>query len=374
MAASKLIIYTLSQAFNQWIAVVKKDSSAPTLHEGHRSDVKRNHERQRMFSSGHKHDALLSTTLRLSVEYIRLIVESDIKGPVDEADAMTNKLPSLVLIAGSWHQGTCYARIIEPLQQRCKIRCTAVTLPPTMGDRETSFKDDVDAAREAIMREISQGQDVVVVAHSFGGMVGNSAIKGLGHSKKANPHQTATNGGVIGLILIASGFTLTGLAFMDPMFGIPPPSWKINKETGFADLVTSPRELFYHDLSQDDAEYWVSQLVPQNLKTMFEGGEHAYAGWMDVPTWFIGTIEDRGLPVMIQRMQVGMARAMGGDITHRELQSSHSPFLSMPEECVAIILQALEDFTGETVGRAVSLEAPKEDYKQHAVVPAVQIL
>lgn len=230
------------------------------------------------------------------------------------------------------------------------------------------------AARDAITRETSQGKNVVVVDDSFGGMVDNSAIKGLSRSKGANSHRNSTDGVVIGLILIASCFTLTGLAFMDPMFGIPPPSWKINKETGFADLVTSPRELFYHDLSRDDAEYWVSQLVPQNLKTMFEGGEHAYAGWKDVPTWYIGTIEDEGLPVMIQRMQVAMARAMDGKIVHRELQSSHSPFLSMPEECVGIIVEAIEDFTGETVRKTMSSEAPREDGKLNAIVPTVRLL
>lgn len=58
---------------------------------------------------------------------------------------------------------------------------------------------------------------------------------------------------------------------------------------------------------------------------MVEGGEHAYSGWQDVPVWYIGTIEDRGFSVIIQRMQVNMARAMGGNIMHCELQSSHSP-------------------------------------------------
>lgn len=173
--------------------------------------------------------------------------------------ANTHGLPGLVLIAGSWHQCKCYERVIEPLEQRYKIKCTAVTLPSTTGDPRSTFKDHFDAACDAIMRETSQGTDVVLVAYSFGGMVDNSAIKGLSPAKRAEFHKASTNGAVIGLILIASGFTLTGLAFKDPMFGIPPPSWKINMETGFADLVISPRELFYHDLPAEDAEYWASQ-------------------------------------------------------------------------------------------------------------------
>jgi hypothetical protein len=59
-----------------------------------------------------------------------------------------------------------------------------------------------------------------------GGIFGNSAIKGFAKTKDAQP-STATDphsqGNVIGLVLIASGFTLTGLTFIDPFFGYPPP-------------------------------------------------------------------------------------------------------------------------------------------------------
>lgn len=153
---------------------------------------------------------------------------------------------------------------------------------------------------------------------------------------------------------------------MDPFFGRPPPSWRVNSATGYAELVTPPRELFYHDLPAEEAEFWVSQLTTQSLKALFEGGEYTHAGWKDVPVWYIGTIEDRGLPVVAQRMQVGMAREMGGSVTHRELQTSHSPFLSQPEVTVSIILEAVEEFTGKSrgdestmSGRGAAIAVPK---------------
>ncbi|OJJ94732.1 hypothetical protein ASPACDRAFT_65005 [Aspergillus aculeatus ATCC 16872] len=260
--------------------------------------------------------------------------------------------PTLVLIPGSWHQPTCYDPIIQLLQGEYQLNCVSITLPSTTGNPNATFKDDLDAARAAITHETAQGRNVVVVAHSYGGMVGNSAIKGFTGTQSDSP----TSGSVIGLILIASGFTLTGLAFMDPFFGHPPPSWRVNRETGYAELVTPPRELFYHDLPPEEAEVWVSQLTTQSLKALFEGGEFAYAGWQDVPVWYLGTVEDRGLPVVAQRMQVGMARAMGARVEHRELRTSHSPFLSQPEATVAIILEAVEAFAGVSV--TVRDEAP----------------
>ncbi|KAF2652760.1 alpha/beta-hydrolase [Lophiostoma macrostomum CBS 122681] len=297
------------------------------------------------------------------------------------------KSPTLVFVPGSWHKPICYSKIVSILQDQHALRCVTISLPSTSGIPSATFKEDVDTARHVIAAEISQQRDVVVVAHSYGGMVGNSAIKGFARlqSDGKSPFQQSTasdiavsesDGHVIGLILIASGFTLTGLSFMDPFFGHPPPAWRINTETGFADIVVPPGELFYHDLPKDEQDYWVSQLTPQSLKSLFEGGEHSYAGWQDVPTWYIGTIEDRGLPVVVQRMQVGMARGMGGLIEHRELQTSHSPFLSQPQVVVDVIQEAIERFAS-VISRKESTSYHSKrfgvDTKQ-IIVPSVRIV
>ncbi|OJJ61427.1 hypothetical protein ASPSYDRAFT_43362 [Aspergillus sydowii CBS 593.65] len=252
--------------------------------------------------------------------------------------------PTLIFIPGSWHKPTCYNKVTKPLQDQHHLKCIAITLPSTTGTPAATFKDDIDAVRDAISAETTQGRNVVVLAHSYGGMVGNSAIKGFTCPKNTDDHSDPNQGSVIGLVLIASGFTFTGLAFMDPFFGHPPPFWRVNAETGFAEITADPRELFYHDLPAEEGEYWVSQLASQSLKSLFEGGEHSYSGWLDVPVWYIGTVEDRGLPVVVQRMQMGMGRAMGADVVHRELRTSHSPFLSQPDETVGIILEAVEAF------------------------------
>ncbi|KAF1359446.1 alpha/beta-hydrolase [Lizonia empirigonia] len=251
-------------------------------------------------------------------------------------------LPTLVFVPGAWHRPACYIKVIDALRERYHLESIAITLPSTTGNPEATFKEDLDTARTAIASETAEGRNVVVIAHSYGGMVANSAIQDF----TPRPSQNASTGHVVGLVLIASGFTLTGLSFMDPLFGIPPPSWRVNKETGFADIVTPPRQLFYHDLSEDEAGVWVSQLTSQSLKALFEGGEHAYAGWRHVPVWYIGTIEDQGLPVVFQRMHVGMAREMGALVEHRELRSSHSPFLSQPNEVVELLVKATAAFTG----------------------------
>lgn len=52
--------------------------------------------------------------------------------------------------------------------------------------------------------------------------------------------------------------------------------------------------------------------------------------------------------MVVQRVAVGMARAMGGGgvMRHFELESSHSPFLSRPGEVVGVIVQAVREGGG----------------------------
>jgi pimeloyl-ACP methyl ester carboxylesterase len=276
--------------------------------------------------------------------------------------------PTLLFIPGAWHKPQCYDKIINLLQNEHSFKCISITLSSTSDNPEATFRDDIDVARNVILSETTAGRDVIVIAHSYGGMVGNSCIKGLTRPDPNTNHSTSPKGYVIALVLIASGFTITGLAFMDPLFGIPPPFWRVNKETGFAELTTDNRKLFYHDLPREEGEYWVSQLTTQSLKALFEGGEHAYAGWKDVPTWYIGTVEDKGLPVVIQRIQVGAARGQGGVVHHMELPTSHSPFLSMPAEVVASILQAAKAVGGSQ--QRVDMDADLKSFE----LPEVRVL
>lgn len=236
---------------------------------------------------------------------------------------------------------------MKTLREQHSSTCTFFSLPFTSDDPNATFKDDLSACRNAISSETSRGRDVVLVAYSHGGMVANSAIRDFISS---SPGQGRIIGRIIGLVFIASGFTLTGLSFMDPLFHIPPPMRRVNKVTGFAEIIKPPAQLFYHDLPAEEGKEWVAQLTPQSLKSLFEGGEYSYAGWQDVPVWDIGTIEDKGLPVVVQRAHVGMARSMGASVVHKEFRSSHSPFLSQSDEVVQLLLDAASAFAGKVAG------------------------
>jgi pimeloyl-ACP methyl ester carboxylesterase len=234
---------------------------------------------------------------------------------------------------------------ISSLMEAQDYKCVRKALPSTLSNPSSTYLQDIQAVREAIVAETTQGRNVVVVVHSYGGIVGCSAIKGLTRPKqevsssKENPF-----GHVVGIVMIATGFVQAGLCFLDGFGGKPPPQWKADLETGFATIVVDPRDMFYHDLPMEEGNYWVERLTKQALKPMMEGGEHSYEGWRDVPVWFLATVEDKGLPIQTQRYFVQAAKDTGADITLREINSSHSPMLSRPKETADFILEAVASF------------------------------
>lgn len=132
--------------------------------------------------------------------------------------AMSHK-PTLVFVPGAWHKASIWSKVASILQTQ-QYKCVCVDLPSTASNPSATFLDDVTAVRNSIIAETTQGRDVVVVVHSYGGQVGNSAIKGLAKPREAGTSSvTGQTGHVIGLTMIASGFTPTGVAFLEGFGG-----------------------------------------------------------------------------------------------------------------------------------------------------------
>ncbi|KAF7557082.1 hypothetical protein G7Z17_g905 [Cylindrodendrum hubeiense] len=248
--------------------------------------------------------------------------------------------PSIVFVPGAWHIPETWGKVTTELEAH-QYKCAAVALPTTLS-ASANFADDVKAVQDKIVAETSQGRNVVVVTHSYGGAVGASALKGLTLPKTG---ASTESGHVIGFMLIASGFMVTGVTFLEGLGGKPPPIWKEDTDTGLAVFTVDPRDLFYHDLPEEEGKYWVEKLQNQSMKAFTEGYEAGYAGWKDVPVWYLATTDDHSHPLEVQKHFVKIAQDDGGDVTIREIDSSHSPMLSKPKETADIIIEAATAFT-----------------------------
>lgn len=72
---------------------------------------------------------------------------------------MTQK-PTFVLVPGAWHTAETWSKVTSLLEAE-QYPCVAITLPSTLSDPTSSFLDDIEAVRDAIKVETSQGRWVV---------------------------------------------------------------------------------------------------------------------------------------------------------------------------------------------------------------------
>lgn len=258
---------------------------------------------------------------------------------------MTSKT-AFILVPGAWHTASTWDKVTRLLEEKGHA-AIAVTLPSTSGDPAATFGDDVTHVRDLILSEVRRGRNVVVVVHSYGGVVGESAIRGVPTAGRPSPD--TTHGKVIGLALMATGFSKANMSFIDGFGGKPPPVWRADDESGFVVFTegTDPAELFYHDLpTEEEKQHWVSKLTKQSIKSLYEGGEHSYEGWHDVPSWVLMTTKDRPLPLEAQKMMMQTAVDAGASVEVREIDSGHSPMLAKPEETASFLTEAAAALAG----------------------------
>ena len=252
--------------------------------------------------------------------------------------------PTLIFVPGAWHTPESWAKVI-PLMEAQGYRCIEVWLPTVNSNPPKHLEDDIKAVREAIQSETSKGNDVVLVPHSYGGAVASSALKGLTEPKLQDATSSKPSSGrILGMAMLASFFVPTGWTFLASLGGEFPPWWKPNPETGLADITVDRAQLFYNtDLPPEDASYWAMKTGTHPAAAFLEGAEHMYAGWMDVPVWFLACTEDLSVPVEIQRMLIQGAKDAGANVTSKEIQSGHGAMLCRPKDVADFITEALAD-------------------------------
>lgn len=114
---------------------------------------------------------------------------------------MSTTKPTFVLAPGAWHKETCYS----PAQQLLESRgypVEAVEYPSVGAEPPTKgLTDDANAVRAVLQRLADEGKEIVLVVHSYGGLVGANAVEGLGYKQRA---KEGKKGGVITFVYLTA--------------------------------------------------------------------------------------------------------------------------------------------------------------------------
>jgi pimeloyl-ACP methyl ester carboxylesterase len=225
--------------------------------------------------------------------------------------------PTIVLVHGAWADSSGWNDSVQQLQHRgYDVLGVATPLRSLHGDA---------AYLSSVLDSIAG--PIVLVGHSYGGMVLTNAATG-------NPNIKA-------LVYIAAfapdqGEKQIDLILMNPGSEIGPNTLTVRPYPGGLDSYITPsvfRRVFAHDVSERTAAVMAATQRPFELGILEElSGPPA---WTTIPSWYLVATEDRAIPPATQRF---MAQRAGATIA--EVRASHVPMISRPSAVTNLILDA----------------------------------
>ena len=242
----------------------------------------------------------------------------------------TAKEPVILIVPGAYLPPESWAPFTKALSEAgFEAYCPRL---PTVGDvrpPKHTFADDVKAVRKEAIEIATKERNIIVLAHSYGGMVASEALdEGLcAHSR---PPFT---GGVIKIVLLNAWLPLKGTCLKD-ILGTH--GWKSNCDIAFNEdgtvWIKNAADVFFNDIESPSR---VEELVRSTLTHNWTIAEAKISTtpWQDVPTTYIHCKRDRTIWPEVQESMVRDAVLIGGarGLRTETLDAGHMPFLSMPE-------------------------------------------
>jgi pimeloyl-ACP methyl ester carboxylesterase len=172
---------------------------------------------------------------------------------------------------------------------------------------------DAEAVKQAVERV---GEPVVLVGHSYGGMVIT---------------ELADHPAVAHSVYLAAFWPQRGRSLMNLVAGGPPPTWMSPREDGTlrtTDDLEVLRQAVCGDVEQERAYANLRRLLPQSIASHTDFSTAPDRGH---PTTYIICEQDQAVPPVAQEQMAAAA-----DHRHR-LPSSHQLMASMPDELAEVL-------------------------------------
>lgn len=281
----------------------------------------------------------------------------------------TQGKPAFVLVHGSWHGGWCYAKVIPHLV-KAGHRVVAVDLPGHALDAKfpksyltRPLDAEAFATEPSPVRDIKLDDYVKTIVSTIDELTadGSGPVIQLGHSMGGLPI-TAVGEAVPDKIRKLVYLT----AFM-PASGVPGGAYSRTPENAGAkagaaikgdpakigalrfdtassdpEYVAKLKAAFAADISDEEFQAMCHFLTPDDPAAPFGAPINTTVErWGKIPRAYIHCTEDYAIRLPLQQKYVELADAFvpNNKTEIVTLNSSHSPFLSMPAELAAVLLK-----------------------------------
>ncbi|MGW7683207.1 alpha/beta fold hydrolase [Kribbella sp. NPDC054772] len=230
--------------------------------------------------------------------------------------------PVVVLVHGAFAESASWNGVVERLQAR-SIETVAVANPLRSLEGDAQYVRDVIAGI---------GKPVVLVGHSYGGMVitqaasDNDAVRSLVYVCAFAPDHGET---AFQLSLQFPGSTLG-----DALNAYPVSSGG-NELAIRADVF---RTQFCADVPAEQAALMAATQRPATEAALTDPLPTSTPAWRTIPSWFVFSDQDLNIPVALHRF---LAERAGAKVTREIAGASHAVSVSQPEAVATTILDAM---------------------------------
>ncbi|KAL4894837.1 Alpha/beta hydrolase fold-1 [Aspergillus ambiguus] len=249
--------------------------------------------------------------------------------------------PTVVLVPGAWHTAACYSRL-EPFLNAHGYPTESVNHPSIGAEPPTkTLADDVASVRAVLSRLIDdEGKTVVLLGHSYGGVVVSNASDGFGVETRA---QQGKQGGIAVVMYLAAFALQNGVSLFDALGGKWLPWMKFDADYSYS---SEQRRIFYHDVPAALQEEAIAGLR-HSSRAPFHGAV-THEPWRTMSCAYLFCDDDQGLPLAVQEKMAGLMEqtAPPANVRTVHLPASHSPFLSMPERTAETIVRVAGEVGG----------------------------
>ncbi|GFF44459.1 hypothetical protein IFM58399_07298 [Aspergillus lentulus] len=254
-------------------------------------------------------------------------------------------MATIVFVPGAWITPDFYQPFLDALTKAgYPVRYAGYPSLDPADPTSADCKADSDAIASVIRPLVEdEARDVLLVMHSYAGMPGAAAAKGLAKTERM---QQGKSGGIVGMVFIAAFLVPEGLSCAGLQGGYLPPWILLDKPYDKVNIPDDPAGIFAADFDQGVAQNLAGYIQPHSTLAFNSPqpapawADQAYAGRLA----FIVSTLDKALPEGAQR---AMMTATQKDWIVEEMVCSHcAPFVTRVAECVRLLQGFLGLFEG----------------------------
>ncbi|KAE8168335.1 Alpha/beta hydrolase fold-1 [Aspergillus tamarii] len=245
---------------------------------------------------------------------------------------MSQSKPSIVIVPGSFSLPEFYDAVTDGVASK-GYEIKAIRLRSTEDlQQPATMHDDAAAIARELASLVDEGKEVILVAHSYGGVPASESIKGL-----AKTEGRGKVGGVVNLAYLTALVPPLGASAADMLADIPAENRVELRPDEHGYLVmanhAASAALCFSDLPAEEGEAWVKR-SPRHSAATFTG-PLTYAGYKDVPVSYLLCAGDKVIPPGVQQKQIEIIeRESSREVDVTVIETGHIPTASAPEKVV----------------------------------------